>query len=230
MQMLMKRVSDLSESGKVMSSRIVTYERERDALQHTLGVEKQKSFDMTRLVENARSQLAAKENELNRLRSISLSPASKTQTNPTPTSSSTRSSGLRSINQDFSSHDKYDSKISPPMSDRKSKQSSLDSSPIGVSPVSDTPSVGRDAAESRSDRNPTPRSMTAMARSDDSSASSHISSEIHMILKDLKSAMAGLATEGLPIDRPPPTNDNDVLSSLGLSGVEDSDDESDLIR
>jgi chromosome segregation ATPase len=68
MQLLLKRINELTESNKVMSARITSLEKERDALSRLLSIERQKVVDMNRLVENTRSQLAAKEHELKRLR------------------------------------------------------------------------------------------------------------------------------------------------------------------
>lgn len=86
MQLLLKRINEITESNKIMSNRISSLEKERDALSRLLGIERQKVVDMSKLVENTRSQLAAKEHELKRLRedlNLTLSPERQGKSRPT---------------------------------------------------------------------------------------------------------------------------------------------------
>eukprot|EP01035_Chromulina_nebulosa_P019558 gene19558-25458_t len=57
-QHLLNRVNELIDSSKVLSTRVTSLERERDALSKLLTTERQRSADMTKLVESVRAQMA----------------------------------------------------------------------------------------------------------------------------------------------------------------------------
>lgn len=66
MNLLLQRLTALGDTHRVLSSRVGGLEREREALNKLLGIERQKTIDLTRLLEATRTQLAGKEKELQR--------------------------------------------------------------------------------------------------------------------------------------------------------------------
>ena len=64
LQHLMKRVNATGESNKILNSRLISVERERDALARLIGMERQKALDMSKVVESVRYQMADKDLEL----------------------------------------------------------------------------------------------------------------------------------------------------------------------
>eukprot|EP01033_Poteriospumella_lacustris_P009398 gene9398-6729_t len=65
---IMKRASAANEANKVLTSRLSTVEKERDALRALIEVERQRALDMTKVAEAARIEAATKDIQLQRLR------------------------------------------------------------------------------------------------------------------------------------------------------------------
>lgn len=63
---IMKRASAAGEANKVLTSRLTTVERERDALRALIEVERQRALDMSKVAETARIEAATKDIQLQR--------------------------------------------------------------------------------------------------------------------------------------------------------------------
>lgn len=63
---IMKRASAANEANKVLTSRLSTVEKERDALRALIEVERQRALDMTKVAEAARIEAATKDIQLQR--------------------------------------------------------------------------------------------------------------------------------------------------------------------
>ena len=67
-QMVIKRATSASDANKVLTSRLSSVERERDAVRALVNAERQRAEDYGTIVETARAQVAKREVELQRLR------------------------------------------------------------------------------------------------------------------------------------------------------------------
>ncbi len=67
-QMVIKRATAAADANKILSSRLLSTERERDAMRSLVSVERQKSTDLSSLVEAARVTAATKDIQLQKLR------------------------------------------------------------------------------------------------------------------------------------------------------------------
>ena len=67
-QMVLKRATAAADANKILSSRLLSVERERDAMRALVGVERQKSTEMGQLAEAARVQAATKDLQLQRMK------------------------------------------------------------------------------------------------------------------------------------------------------------------
>ena len=65
-QMVMKRAAGAADANKVLSSRLAAVERERDASRAMISTERQRAEDMVSVAEVARSQVAAREAQMQR--------------------------------------------------------------------------------------------------------------------------------------------------------------------
>ena len=67
-QMVIKRATSAADANKVLSSRLSSVERERDAVRALINAERQRAEDYGTIAETARAQVASRESELQRLR------------------------------------------------------------------------------------------------------------------------------------------------------------------
>lgn len=65
-QLVIKRAAATNEANKVLTTRLSTVERERDAVRSLVNVERQKTSDLTQMMEVTRSQLLHKDLQLGR--------------------------------------------------------------------------------------------------------------------------------------------------------------------
>lgn len=68
-QMVIKRATTAADANKVLSTRLSSVERERDAVRALVNAERQRAEDYGTIAETARAQVATRELELDRLRS-----------------------------------------------------------------------------------------------------------------------------------------------------------------
>lgn len=66
LSIIMKRAAASGEANKVLTSRLSTIERERDAARSVIDLERQRNSDMTKVVEAARVEAATKDIQLQR--------------------------------------------------------------------------------------------------------------------------------------------------------------------
>lgn len=66
LSIIMKRAAASGEANKVLTSRLSTIERERDAARSVIDLERQRNADMTKVVEAARVEAATKDIQLQR--------------------------------------------------------------------------------------------------------------------------------------------------------------------
>ena len=64
--MIIKRAGAATEANKLLTGRLGTVERERDAVRALVGIERQRAADMGHLAESARAESASKELHLQR--------------------------------------------------------------------------------------------------------------------------------------------------------------------
>lgn len=67
-QLIIKRASDASDANKVLSSRLLSVERERNAMRALVSVERQRATEMGQVAETARSQAANRDVQMQRMR------------------------------------------------------------------------------------------------------------------------------------------------------------------
>jgi hypothetical protein len=65
-QMVMKRATAAADANKVLSSRLASVERERDANRALVSTERQRAEEMISVAEVARAQVASREVQLQR--------------------------------------------------------------------------------------------------------------------------------------------------------------------
>lgn len=65
-QMVMKRAAAAADANKVLSSRLASVERERNATRALVSTERQRAEDMISVAEVARAQVASREVQLQR--------------------------------------------------------------------------------------------------------------------------------------------------------------------
>ena len=70
-QMVIKRATAAADANKILSSRLLSTERERDAMRSLVSVERQKSTDLSSLVEAARVTAATKDIQLQKFKAAS---------------------------------------------------------------------------------------------------------------------------------------------------------------
>jgi len=68
-QMVIKRATTAADANKVLSTRLSSVERERDAVRALVNAERQRAEDYGTIAETARAQVATREIEIDRLRS-----------------------------------------------------------------------------------------------------------------------------------------------------------------
>lgn len=64
--MIIKRASAATEANKVLTERMASVERERDAVRALVNIERQRATDMSSIAEAARVQAATKEIHIQR--------------------------------------------------------------------------------------------------------------------------------------------------------------------
>lgn len=60
-QLLLKRISDFSESNNILTTRLSSLEREKDTIHKLLENERHKNSDLSKVIEVIRAQLAGKD-------------------------------------------------------------------------------------------------------------------------------------------------------------------------
>ena len=84
LSIIMKRAAASNEANKVLTNRLSSVERERDAVRAVVEVERQRAQDMMKVAEVARIDAATKDLHIQRLRT-ELHEESADSLNPSPT-------------------------------------------------------------------------------------------------------------------------------------------------
>jgi len=90
-QMVIKRATTAADANKVLSTRLSSVERERDAVRALVNAERQRAEDYGTIAETARAQVATREIEIDRLRSGAQASGSGVKKSPIAAAKSTAS-------------------------------------------------------------------------------------------------------------------------------------------